>query len=269
MSKYTMTIQEYCQGLYLNYVLDADPEADPVEAVVGMTEDDYYLTGLTLFPDNYPFYNDKIGDKMEFMRDFIDYFMYNEIGQDSVEKFKHTLKKFLRAEMGRYRQLYNSQIGDLAAIINTTDIERHISGDVLKKTGTIDRDGKVNYHSGTSSNESSSDSSSLQNGRTDTNAIRPLGSSAFSDLSRQTAGGTDVTTGSGSRNSSVNKTGFDENNNKETYNTTDTQDLTETRKGHEGVNIGDAVEKYRKLILDINSMIFEDMKKFGLFMLVW
>lgn len=271
MAKYTTTIQEYCQSVYLGFQLELNPNLNPVQVVANMDEDDYYnIVENYIFPSEWPFYNDIANDKEQFIKDFTDFFMYYEIGQSTMDQFRHVLKTWLRLDMSKYAQLYGSQLSGIGDVLNNTDVWRRIAGTTSGKTGTVRRAGSVTYGKTETRDNWNVSDGSVTNGRTDTNSIVPLGSTAaFNDLSKQTAGGTDRTAETIHNAGTVGLSGTDGDDHTDTYNTTDSQDLTEHRAGRENINVADAVEKYRALILDMNSLIFEDMKKYGLFMLVW
>lgn len=271
MSKYTITIQEYCQGVFLAQGLENDPTAKPAAIMAGMGESDYYeIVRDYIFPSSWTFYTDDSSAKYEFIKDFTDYFMYREIGQSSVEQFRHTLKTWLRREMGLYTQLYNSQLSDISEVLNTTDIWRTLSGEISNKTGTVERSGSTTYGKVETRNLTTTYDGSFTPGRTDTNNIVPLGSSTGnSKLSQAVAGGEDVTDDETNDSGTVSYSGTDSNGYTDTYGTVDSQDITEHRAGKENVNVADAVEKFRKLIIDLNSQMLDAMAAYGLFMLVW
>ena len=255
MAKYTQTLQEYCQSVYLGQQLQINPEGDWYQIVAGMQESDYYkIVRDYVLPNPLPFYNESTIDKEEFIRDFTDRFLYFEIGQDSFPKFRQTLKAWLRQDMPYYAQLYGSQLSSLNELIDNVNLVITRKGEISKKNGTLARAGSTTY------------------GRTDTtkstitnkSSIVPLGSSATErEISQQvtatpTAGDTVTSSGTDS-------TGYTD-----TYtNLKDETDITETHTGHDGHDIALAVEKYRALIVDINTAIFDAMKAYGLFMLVW
>lgn len=270
MSKYTITIQEYCQRVYLGQVLELNPDADPITVVEGMYYPDYYrIVRDYLFPSNFDFYTDDAAAKETFIRDFTDYFMYYEIGQDSVPRFRHQLRAFLNTEMDYYKQLYDSQLNGLDDILKTVDVTREIFGKILERTGSVSSHDSTKYGHKEDRNGSSSQNGSITKGTTDQTNIVPLGSNSMRPLSQQAQGGADRTQDNVESSDSIEHSGTDTHEKTDTYNTTDRQDLTELRHGREGVNVGDAVEKFRKLIVDINSDILHAMKKAGLFMLVW
>lgn len=259
MSKYTMTLQEYCQGVYVGL----HPDLSPVQAISQMEESDYYeIVSSYVFPSSWDLYTADADAKAVFVRDFTDRFMYFEIGQSSFEQFRHVLKTWLRTEMSYYTQLYNSQLASLDDVLNTVDVWRNIYGTTSGKTGTVGRAGSVTY----GHVETRDLAGGVTHGETQANNIVPLGATATErEISKQIAGGTDSTTDTGT----VTESGTDTNGYTDTYDTLDRQDLTEHRAGKENINVGTAVEKFRELIVDINSMMLNAMKRYGLFMVVW
>lgn len=254
MAKYTQTLQEYCQSVYLGQQLQLNPSADYYSVITSMTENDYYtIVENYVLPSPLPFYNQSSIDKKEFIRDFTDRFLYFEIGQDSFAKFRQTLKSWLRQEMPYYGQLWQSQISSVEDIINNIDVITTRKGIVSDKEGTISSEGSVTY------GKTQTDIFENKN----TNSIVPLGSTGTEREINQQVNASKV---AGNTSAS---TGTDSNGNTDTYALTDETDITETRKGHDGSDVAKAVEHYRALIIDLHTEIFEAMKKFGLFMLVW
>lgn len=270
MSKYTITIEEYCQRVFLGLTLERNPDADPIDTIENMTDDDYYnIVESYIFPSHYDFYSDNPAVKRRFIEDFTNFFLYFEIGQDSIPHFRRTLKKWLNTEMEYFRQLYNSRVANIDEVKNNVDIVRTIAGTLSGKSGTVTRDGSTTYGRKETRNGSGSESSTVNYGKKDYTNIIPLGESTPRPLSEQDQGGADGNTGSHNSSDTLQNSGADSHTDVETYDTLDHQDLTETRKGREGVDLAEAVEKFRRLIIDINSEIFKNMKKYGLFMLVW
>ena len=255
MAKYTQTLQEYCQSVYLGQQLEINPAGDWYQIVAGMQESDYYrIVRDYVLPNPLPFYNESTLDKEEFIRDFTDRFLYFEIGQDSFPKFRQTLKAWLRQSMPYYGQLYGSQLSGLNELIDNVNLVITRKGELSKKNGTLGRSGSTTY------------------GRIDTtkstitnkSSIVPLGSS---DTEREISQQVTATPTAGD---SVTASGTDTTGYTDTYtNLKDETDITETHTGHDGHDIAQAVEKYRALIVDMNTTIFDAMKAYGLVMLVW
>ena len=73
-----------------------------------------------LFDFNYSFYDEQ--HKEEFEEKFINYYMFNEIGFETVKRFKHYLKEKLNRIAPYYEQLYKTELrcleGDIDFMLN-------------------------------------------------------------------------------------------------------------------------------------------------------
>ena len=237
MAKYTQTIKEYCESVYLAQQLSINPDAKPWNVITSMDDSDYYrIVSDYVFPTDWPFYNDTAADKKEFVEEWTDKFLYHEIGQDSMGRFRHVLKAWLRTNMIYFARLYSSDIASVADVINNIDVWTTRTGELSKKTGSLSRSGSKN-------------------------SIVALGTAATErELSQTAESGQEVSAASGT----------DTNGYTDTYNNlTDAQNVTEHRAGKDGSDVAAAVERFRALILDLNSQIFDKMQADGLFMLVW
>ena len=259
MAKYTTTIQEYCQSVFLYKIQSLIPTIDRFKLMEDMTEYAMYtIVRDYIFPTDVPFYNDNSEDLNAFINEWTDTFLYYEIGQDSIGKFRHTLKAWLKNNMPYFRKLYESDIRDIDAALKNYDVLISRVGDQSKKTGTLSSSGSTTY------GKKEEYGSDFKPGKNTKNSIVALGTSATErELSATGESGTDKT------ESSTELSGTDRNQKTDTYNLTDTVNTQETRTGRENVDITAVTERYRALILDINSEIFAKMKKDGLFMQVW
>ena len=66
--------------------------------------------GFELFDFSYSFYCDDEKIKKDFEQKFKDYYMFREIGQETVSRFKHELKTLLNIRMPYYKQLYETEL---------------------------------------------------------------------------------------------------------------------------------------------------------------
>ena len=66
--------------------------------------------GFELFDFEYSFYCDDEKVKKDFEQKFKDYYMFREIGQETVSRFKHQLKTLLNIKMPYYKQLYETEL---------------------------------------------------------------------------------------------------------------------------------------------------------------
>ena len=82
-----------------------------------------------LFDFNYNFYDEQ--HKQEFEEKFINYYMFNEIGFETVMRFKHFLKEKLNRIAPYYKQLYQTELRCMK-----DDIDFMLNKD-LRETETI------------------------------------------------------------------------------------------------------------------------------------
>lgn len=256
MSKYTTTIEEYIQSRHFAQVLaDAesqdtppdDPRALWIQAVSEVNSDPdigYQIVADEIFPDSsVPFYTDDTNVKDEFLKAWTDTFYFDEIGQETMGRFRITLRAYFRDNMPRFADLYASRLSGLAALASDYQRQTHDSNE---KLGSEKRDMqhglKVDFTPGA----------------TTTNKIIPLGGSAETELNQSLIGGKDTTENSGTDTDTLSFT-----------NRIDSRWITENITGTTGLEKAELTAKYRELILDLDSMIFADMRAKHLFMEVW
>lgn len=245
MSKYTMTIEEYCIGRFLAGRLDQDPSYPPALAPLDITPGDAYdIVEAEIFPATVPFYSDDPGMLREFIEQWTDTFYFDEIGQETVGKFAWTLRAWLRTNMDKYTQLYASDVANVADLMEQNDYARDLT-DTLERTGT-ETHALLHGHTVTDTPTT-----------TVTNKIIPLGGSAETELNQSVDGGTVTHGNTGTDTTTI------------TPNTTDTRTVHETIIGYQGVDKARVYEAYRGLIQDLNSDIFAQMRRDNLFMNVW
>lgn len=256
MSKYTTTIEEYIQGRHFAQVL-ADAESqdtlpdDPrtlwIQAVSEVNSDPdigYQIVADEIFPDSsVPFYTDDTTVKDEFLKAWTDTFYFDEIGQETMGRFRITLRAYFRDNMPRFADLYASRLSGLAALASDYQRQTHDSNEKLGSEQRSMQHGlKVDFTPGA----------------TTTNKIIPLGGSAETELNQSLTGGKDVTENSGTDTDTLSFT-----------NRIDSRWITENITGTTGLEKAELTAKYRELILDLDSMIFADMRAKHLFMEVW
>lgn len=257
MGKYTQTLEEYCQGrlfaqLLEQHMEDNDMPDDPriiwVEAVRQLQEDPtiaYAIIGQDIMPDFsvIPFYTNDSDTIDEFISAFTDKFYFHEIGQETMGRFRITLRAFCRENMPYYADLFNSKLSALTDLNSDYQRQTHDSLEKLgKETDELSHGHKVEFEPTASQ----------------TNKIIPFGGSAETELNQSVAGGKDTTTNSGKDTTTLSFT-----------NRVDSRWITENITGATGAERADLIEKYRALIIDIDSMIFAAMEKYGLFMQCW
>lgn len=258
MAKYTTTIEEYVQGRVFAQMLDEaiqnddlpdDPRALWIEACRAIEEDPTIAYGIVaneLFPDpDSPiFYTNDTSIYENFIATWTDKCYFDEIGQETVGRFKITLRGWLRENMGYFTDLYASKIANLTALASDYQRQTH---DSLEKMG--------------------SEQDQLSHGKTVTytptnrgtiNKIIPLGGSAEVELAQTVESGSDSTADSGTDTSTLSFT-----------NRIDSRWITENITGATGMDKAEMVKLYRDLIIDMDTAIINKMYADGLFMKVW
>lgn len=256
MSKYTTTIEEYIQSRHFAQVLaDAESQGelpdDPrtlwIQAVTEVNSDPdigYQIVADEIFPDSsVPFYTDDAEVMSEFLKSWTDTFYFDEIGQETMQRFRITLRAYFRDNMPRWADLYASRLSGLAALASDYQRQTHDSNE---KMGSEKRDMKHGLKV------------DFSPGATTTNKIIPLGGSAETELNQSLNGGKDTTENSGTDTDTLSFT-----------NRVDSRWITENITGATGLEKADLTAKYRELIIDLDSMIFADMRAKHLFMEVW
>lgn len=184
-----------------------------------------------LFDFDYDFYTTNQSIKSAFETKFIDTYLFHEIGQETVARFKHFLKRRLNNIMPYYKQLYETELRtkDIDFMLNkdlTETFERLVQGENISN---------VNSNSTNSSNDKVKESY-LEQGL------------ANIDLDDKLTGVTsnNTTIDSNSISSSTDKT-----NNKET-----TKLISQ---GNIGVtSSAELLEKWRKILINIDELIINE-----------
>jgi hypothetical protein len=202
-----------------------------------------------LFKDDYPFYSDDEQVKKRFEEMFINYFFFNEIGCETVYRWKHMLYSRLRLKMPYYRQLYESEL-------RSQDIDFMLNKDLIESyTKTIE-------------DESQSESSTQSNGNTQNHSTNHAKLSNINDgvaaaeltTGKLTSVGEDVNNTKLSQNSSGNATSMSKGR--------VTEKNTFTSQGNIGVtSSAELLEKWRKVMININEIIINDCR--DLFMIIY
>ena len=192
---------------------------------------------FNLFSFEYDFYTDNIIIKKKFEQKFIDRYRFNEIGFETVARFKHYLKTSLNEIAPYYKQLYESELrcNDIDFMLNKDYTETFIKNiDSLSKSTETQNS---NYNDLT--NESNI-------------------SDGVSDVELTKGNLTSVT---GNENTSnVNGTGTSENTQNENY--------TLTGKGNIGItSSAELLSKWREVMINIDQMMLDDLA--DLFMAIY
>ena len=193
---------------------------------------------FNLFDFDYDFYEEEA--KTNFQEKFIDYYMFNEIGSETVKRFKHQLKAKLNLIMPYYKQLYKTQL-------EAENINFLLNKD-LKETFIRDIEGTdtSNNVSSTSANsDSTSKESYLDNGNADLSLTDGL-TGVSNNVSQGTSTSNSDTTGS---NKSTEKTEL-------------------ISRGNIGItSSAELLQKWRDTVINIDKMIIDEC--YDLFMQVY
>ena len=192
---------------------------------------------FNLFSFEYDFYTDNINIRKKFEQKFIDRYRFNEIGFETVARFKHYLKTSLNEIAPYYKQLYESELrcNDIDFMLNKDYTETFIKNiDSLSKSTETQNS---NYNDLT--NESN-----INDGVSDVELTKG-----------------NLTSVTGNENTSTsNGTGTSENKQNESY--------TLTGQGNIGItSSAELLSKWREVMINIDQMILDDLK--DLFMSIY
>ena len=186
-----------------------------------------------LFDFNYDFYSEEA--KEGFEEKFINRYMFDEIGFETVMRFKHFLKEKLNRIAPYYKQLYQTELRCMK-----DDIDFMLNKD-LRETETIKGNNK-------SSNTTNANSSTLNKESYLDNGNASL------DLSEGNMTGISSSEGNGITNSSQE----------------DSNDQTRTLLSQGNIGItssAELLEKWRTVLINIDEMIIEECR--DLFMMIY
>lgn len=186
-------------------------------------------TNFILFNFDYDFYTDNIDIKKKFEQKFIDRYRFNEIGFETVARFKHYLKTSLNEIAPYYKQLYESELrcNDIDFMLNKDYTETFIKNiDSLSKSTESQNS---NYNDLT--NESN-----INDGVSDVELTKG-----------------NLTSVTGNENTSTsNGTGTSENKQNESY--------TLTGQGNIGItSSAELLSKWREVMINIDQLMLDDL----------
>ena len=194
-------------------------------------------TNFILFNFDYDFYSDNVEIKKKFEQKFIDRYRFNEIGFETVARFKHYLKTSLNEIAPYYKQLYESELrcNDIDFMLNKDYTETFIKNiDSLSKS----------TESQNSSYNDLTNESNINDGVSDVELTKG-----------------NLTSVTGNENTSTsNGTGTTENKQNESY--------TLSGQGNIGItSSAELLSKWREVMINIDQMILDDLK--DLFMSIY
>lgn len=90
------------------------------------------IAGFDLFDFDYPILDPVWKEQLE--QDIIDYFYFHEIGQETIDRFKHIFSSRLRLIMPYYNELYATKLTDIDPLLTHNLLETY------GETSTINSD---------------------------------------------------------------------------------------------------------------------------------
>ena len=139
-----------------------------------LTIQEILSNNVNIFDFDYSFYNESY--KKGFEKKFLDRFLFDEIGAETVARFKHNLRTMLNEIMPYYTHLYETTIYDYNPTLNY-DLQEVIIRDVSneqEEEGTI-TDSNKNYDTPVNFNGNYKNSPSNINDNENTNNISRRG----------------------------------------------------------------------------------------------
>lgn len=196
---------------------------------------------FNLFDFDYEFYSDDMEMKQKFEQQFLDSYMFYEIGFETVFRFKHALKTKLNNIMPIYKQMYISEL-------RCKDIDFMLNKD-LKEEFERSIEGNVSSTSNLNSNDiqnTKNKESNIENG----NASLSLDSGSLTNVSENNL---NINSNTSNTNEGVNN---------------QTEKTVLISKGNIGItSSAELLEKWRRTFININLMIIEECE--DLFMRIY
>lgn len=246
-----------------------------------------------LFDFDYPFYDET--KRAEFETKFINHFYLREIGSETMGSFKFNLDEYLNLNMPYWNKMFLSNleefpifddmdytIDEKQKLLNEIDTNIKANRDESKnQTKQVDQTDNRNKNT----RDTGTTDSFSRNTYTDTpqkdlriasngngTGVINYATNITEDLSKETTSTTGVETNNDKTNQNTRSNASE----KETKNTDINKDQNQTKdtitryKGKKGnTDYADLLEKYRRSVLRIEKMIFREMNKEGLFLLVY
>lgn len=217
-----------------------------------------------MFDFDYDFYTDNQVIKSNFENKFLDNYMFHELGQETVMRFKHFLKNKLNMIMPYYKQLYQTEL-------RCQDIDFMLNKDLtetFERTNTSDKRSQTDNNS--VSDITSQDTSNLTNSTNENNKESYLEQGLANISVEDKLTGVTNNTSDVNQNATTNSTGS--NVSQGTSTTIDSVADKEITKLISQGNIGvtssaELLEKWRKVIINIDKQIIEECS--SLFMQVY
>ena len=205
-----------------------------------------------IFNFDYDFYTDDINIKQTFESKFIDRYMFNEIGFETVARFKHFLKERLNSIAPYYKQLYQTELEskNIKFLLNkdlTETFIKDVSSNIETSSNTSLNNRSSSSTTGSQNNINNFKESNLDNG----NADLGLSQGNLTSVNETSDNTTSNNTTSSNDNSDMNNTGNTSNKEKET--------TTLISQGNIGVtSSAELLKQWREVLINIDNMIIEE-----------
>lgn len=217
-----------------------------------------------MFDFEYNFYTDNEVIKTNFENKFLDNYMFHEIGQETVMRFKHYLRTKLNTIMPYYKQLYETEL-------RCKDIDFMLNKDLtetFERTNTSDKQGQTDNNS--RADITNQDVSNLTNTTNENNKESYIEQGLASISVDDKLTGVTNTSNNIEQNNTTNTTGS--NVSQGTSRTVESVSDKEITKLISQGNIGvtssaELLEKWRKVIINIDNLIIEECS--SLFMQIY
>ena len=188
----------------------------------------YTIDVYTLLKDNnfkvfnfdYDFYTDDPNIKQAFETKFIDRYMFNEIGFETVSRFKHYLKERLNSIAPYYKQLYETELKskDIEFLLNKDLKETFIREIELEKNAT-------NYTTMSTTNDTTSSSNENSNNNV-TTSLNESDKNNTTSSSTETINNNTTSSSNETINNNTTSSSNENSNNSLTSNTIENNDTT-------------------------------------------
>lgn len=196
-----------------------------------------------VFGFNYDFYTDDLEIKRKFEQKFIDHYYFDEIGFETVAKFKHRLRTTLNDMMPKIKKRYETELAskDINFLLNK-DLTETTTRDLTSQDTRLNKSTSVNStNANTVANEDSTfKESALNNGN--------------ATLSNQDLTTINNTSGKGTTTSTSNDNGNTTTNGESTGK--EQESITYKSQGNIGItSSAELLEKWRQVIIDVDQEI--------------
>lgn len=229
---------------------------------------------IGLFTFNYDFYSDRIEDKEEFEKLFIQCYYFREIGFETPERFKMKLQAKLNLIMPYYRQLAMTEWDKVRTIEQmmtsknlkeSTEHKQSIEGanqsESIASSSNQQTDSTNQSSTSTGTNTSTSTTNDKQSSLADGVAQASLSTGYLTGVGESSNNSNSSASSNGTADTTSSSQGTSEQNGKTTG--SNKQELTETTTFSSVGDVGIqtpayAIAEWRKVLININQMIIDE-----------